>query len=183
MSWIRLAIIGVIVAALAAAAIKFTSYLSEKDRMVQERDQLIANLRAKAEGLQLDNDRLRQSNASLEADRDKKRDELARVQLEMSKLHTVDAASSKRLNELERRLSDRERLEQIERLRTSRRAELLLNVVNKSAKCDLENFFNAGGACKNGVWVKDGERLVSTQAPATQPPPAAPPAGDSNEKK
>jgi predicted nuclease with TOPRIM domain len=171
-SWVRFAIIGVIVAALSAVAIKVTMYLSEKDQMVQERDKLIADLRAKAEGLQRDNDALRQSNASLAADRDNKRDELARAQVENSKLHAADAASNRRMNELQVRLNSRERLEQVERLRNSRRAELMLRVVNKSAKCELENFFQAGGVCKSGVWVKDGERL----APVASPPVAQTPA-------
>jgi len=179
MLWIRLAVVGVIVTALAAAAIKFTSYLSEKDRMVQERDQQILNLKAEVTGLRLDNDRLRQSNASLEADRDKKRDELARAQREAGVLHATDAASAKRLNELQRRLSDREHEEQVERVRKSRRAELALRITNRSAKCELENFFKTGGTCKNGQWVKDGERLV----PIAQPPAEAQPTGDSNETR
>jgi uncharacterized protein YoxC len=176
MLWMRLAIVGVIVAALAAAAFKVTSYLNEKDRMVQERDQQILNLNAQVTGLRLDNERLTQSNASLAADLNKKRDELARAQMEASSLRTTDATSAKRLNDLERKLSDRERLEQVERLRNSRRAELVLQIVNRSAKCELENFFQTGGTCKSGVWVKDGERLTPIVLPAAAQPDAGQPA-------
>src|SRR4051812_29373753 len=104
-SWVRLAIIGVIVAALSAVAIKVTLYLSEKDRMVQERDQQILNLKAEVTGLRLDNERLTQSNASLAADRDRKRDDLARVQTELTVLHATDVSSAKRLGELQLKLS------------------------------------------------------------------------------
>jgi chromosome segregation ATPase len=186
MLWIRIAIVGVIVAALSAAAFKVTSWLNEKDRMVQERDQQILDLNAQVTGLRLDKERLTQSNASLTADLDKKRDELARAQMEVSVLHTTDAASDKRLVELERKLNDRERLEQMDRLRKSRRADLVLHVVNKSAKCELENFFQTGGTCKNGEWVKDGDRLAqptSAQPTAGQPPVAAKPVGESHEPR
>jgi len=184
MLWLRVALLGVILAAVAAAVIKVTSFLHEKDLMIQERDQQIADLRAKVEGLRIDTDRLKQSNASLEGEVAKKRDELARVQREAGVLHATDAASAKRLNELERRLSDREHQEQMERVRNSRRAELALRITNRSAKCDLENFFKTGGTCKNGQWVKDGERLVPIVQPAgAQPPVEAQPAGDSHETR
>jgi uncharacterized protein YoxC len=173
-SWVRFAIIGVIVAALSAVAIKVTMYLSEKDRMVQERDQQILNLKAEVTGLRLDNERLTQSNASLAADRDRKRDDLARVQTELTVLRATDMSSAKRLGELQLKLNDREHLEQMEQLRKSRRAELVLRVVNKSAKCEVDNFFKTDGACRNGEWVKKDERLVPLPSP-TQPSAEAPP--------
>jgi hypothetical protein len=55
----------------------------------------------------------------------------------------------------------------------------VLRVVNKSAKCELDNFFQTGGACKNGVWVKDGERLVPGAPSVAQKPAEAQPAGGS----
>lgn len=168
MLWIRLAIVGVIVAALSAATFKVTSWL-------QEREHQIRDLNVRVEGLEKDNERLRRSNDSLAADRDKKRDELALAQKENNDLHTTDAASAKRLNEFERKVSDRERLEQMVRLTNSRHANLVLDVVNRSAKCELENFFQTGGTCKGGVWVKDGERLI----PITQPSSAQPRVGQS----
>jgi hypothetical protein len=194
MLWIRVAIIGAIVAALAAAAIKVTSYLNEKDRMVQERDQNIANLVAKVSGLQIDRDRLEQSNKSLEADALKKSEELKRAQEELVKQRESDATAAKNVAATERKLNDRKRIEQIERLRNSERgSERMLKVWNKSAKCELENFFQASGTCKNGEWIVEGGRLVpaaaakpDSAAPATAPAPAgkqpaagAQPAGDS----
>jgi len=163
--WMRLAIVGVIVAAIAAAVIAVTSFLNAKDKQ-------IVDLKDRVKELTLENQKLAQSAASLQADRDKKSEELARAQLEQSRLQMTDTASNKRANELERKLNARERLEQVERLRNSRRAELVLTVVNKSAKCDLENFFETGGACKNGVWVKDGERTVPRAAPSVAQKPA-----------
>jgi uncharacterized protein YoxC len=175
MLWIRVAIIGVIVAALAAAAIKVTSYLNEKDRMVQERDQNIANLVAKVSGLQIDKDRLEQSNKSLEADARKKSEELKRAQDEFAKQREIDATAAKNVAATERKLNDRKRIEQIERLRTSERgAERMLKVWNKSAKCELENFFQPSGICKNGEWVVDGGPLTPAPPAAARPDSAAP---------
>ena len=156
---LRLALLGVILAAVAAAVFKVTSFLHEKDLMIQERDQQIVNLTAKVDGMRLDTDRLKQSNVSLEAEIAKKRDELARAELEARKISVTDQAASKRLGELERRLNDQERIAKIERLSQSRRAELALQIVNNSAKCELENYFRTGGQCKGGQWVADGARL------------------------
>jgi hypothetical protein len=176
-SWMRLAIAGVMVAALAAATIAVTSFLKQKDLMLEQRDREIGNLKAEVGVLKIDKERLQQSNASLQADRDRKSEELTRVQVELGKLQVVDTASNRRLKELELKLNSRERLEQMERLRNSLHAERLLRVTNRSARCELENFFQTGGACKSGVWVKDGERLVPAAPVAQTPPSETQPAG------
>jgi predicted RNase H-like nuclease (RuvC/YqgF family) len=160
MLWLRLAVAGVILAIIAGVIFKVTSYLHEKDRMVQDRDQQILDLRTKVEGMRLDNDRLKQSVSSLEMDVARKREELAQAQREAQRLSFTDQASNKRLADLERKLNDQERMAKIERLKTSRHAELVLKTVNTSAKCEIENFFRTGGQCKNGKWVLEGERLV-----------------------
>jgi len=175
--WLRVALLGVILAAVAAAVFKITSFLQEKDRMIQERDQQIMDLKAKVEGLRIDAERLKQSNASLESEVAKKSDELARAELEARKINITDQASSKRLGELERKLNDQERIAKIERLSRSRRAELVLKTVNNSAECELENFFRTGGQCKGGQWVADGAR----RSPRVEKPAQTQGQGESNE--
>ena len=170
MLWVRLAVLGFILAAVAGAVFKVTSFLSEKDAAIHERDQLILNLNAQVEGLRIDKERLTLSNASLEREVNQKRDELARAQVEAKKLNLTDQASSKRLAELERKLNDQERIAKIERLRNSSHAELVLKTVNNSAKCEIENFFRTGGACKSGKWVPDGGRLVPKVEKALETP-------------
>jgi uncharacterized protein YoxC len=170
MLWLRIALLGVIAAAIAAAVFKVTSFLHDKDLTIQKHEQTIRELTATIEGLRIDADRLKQSNASLEGEVARKRDELARADLEAKKISVTDQASSKRLGELERKLNDQERIAKIERLSHSRRAELTLQVVNKSARCELENYFRTGGQCKGGEWVEDGARLSPKveKAPQTQ---------------
>ena len=154
MLWLKLALFGAIAVAVAGAVYKFTSFLNEKDRMIQERDQQIANLNAKVAGMRLDIDRLQTSNTSLEQDVKRKVDEAARARQEADSLRVADNASNRRQAELERKLNDRERIEQVDRLTHSRRAELVVRTVNRSAKCEIENFFQTDGQCRNGEWVR-----------------------------
>lgn len=179
MLWLRLALLGAVLAAVAAMVFKVTSFLHEKDRMIQERDQQIVILTAKVDGLRIDAERLKQSNASLESEVAKKRDELARAELEARKINITDQASSKRLGELERKLNDQERIARIERVSRSRRAELVLKTVNNSAQCELENFFRTGGQCKSGQWIPDGARL----SPRVEKPTQTQGQGESNENQ
>ena len=167
MLWLRVALLGVILAAVAGAVFKVTSYLHDKDLMIQERDQQILNLNAQVAGMKIDSDRLKQSNASLEAEVAKKRDELAQAELEAKKISLADQESSRRLGELERKLNNQDRIAKIERLSRSRRADLVLKIVNRSTECELDNFFRTDGQCKGGKWVPEGGRLVpKTEAPA-----------------
>ena len=167
MLWLRVALLGVILAAVAGAVFKVTSYLHDKDLMIQERDQQILNLNAQVAGMKIDSDRLKQSNASLEAEVAKKRDELAQAELEAKKISLADQESSRRLGELERKLNNQDRIAKIERLSRSRRADLVLKIVNRSTECELDNFFRTDGQCKGGKWVPEGGRLVpKTETPA-----------------
>ena len=50
MSWIRIALAGVIVLAIASAVHMVTAFLDKKDAMIQDRDQNIQNLQAQEIG-------------------------------------------------------------------------------------------------------------------------------------
>jgi len=167
--WLRLALVGVIVLAVAAAVHKFTSFLGEKDRMIEQRDQEILNLNARVAGMKLDVDRLQQSNASLETEVRRKIEEAAQARAESNSLRLTDAVSAKRQGDLERRLNDRERIEQVDRVAHSRRAELVVRVVNRSAKCEIEHFFADDGQCRNGEWVRPPAPKEAPAARASAP--------------
>ena len=152
MSWIRIALAGVIVLAIAAAVHMVTAFLDKKDAMIQERDQNIQNLQAQVQGMRIDNERLKTSNSSLEADVRRKIEEAAQARQEANTLKAGDNASSQRQNDLERKLSDRERVAQVDRLTHSRRAALVVSIVNRSTECQIAHFFETDGECRSGVW-------------------------------
>ncbi len=153
MLWLKVGLAAAILVAVAAAVHQVTSFLAGKDRQIQQRDQAIQALNAKVEGMRLDIERLKTSNVSLEQEATRRIEEAAAARQEANALRTTDAASARRQNELERKLNDRERLDQIDRLTHSRRAEAVVRVVNRSARCELENFFRTDGQCRSGEWV------------------------------
>ncbi len=166
MLWLRLALVGAIVVAVMGAVVKFTSFLGEKDRQIQERDQMVLNLNAKLSGLRTDLERVQTSNATLEEDLRRKIEEAAKARQEANMLRATDTESSRRQRDLERKLNDRERVEQVDRLAHSRGAERVVKAVNRSAKCELENFFQIDGQCRNGEWVPNTPKpVVKTDAP------------------
>lgn len=168
MLWLRLALIGAVVIAVTGAVVKFTSFLAEKDRLIQERDQLVIDLNAKVAGLRTDLERVQTSNASLEQELRRKIEEAAKARQEATMLRATDSESGRRQRELERKLSDRERVEQIDRLTHSRGAERVVKAVNRSAKCEIENFFQIDGQCRNGEWVPTAPKpAVKTDAART----------------
>ncbi len=170
MLWLRLALVGAIVVAVTGAAVKFTAFLGEKDRQIQERDQMVLDLNAKLAGLRTDLERVQASNATLEEDLRRKVEEAAKARQEANMLRATDTESSRRQRDLERKLSDRERIEQIDRLTHSRGAERVVKAVNRSAKCELENFFQIDGQCRNGEWLpnppKPAARNDASRTPA-----------------
>jgi septal ring factor EnvC (AmiA/AmiB activator) len=155
---LRLALLGVVVVAVTGGVVKFTSFLGEKDHQIQERDQMIIDLNAKVAGLRTDLEREQTSNTSLMQDLQRKVEEAAKARQEANQLRATDTVSSQRQRDLERKLNDRERIEQVDRLTHSRGAERVVQVVNRSAKCEIENFFQPDGQCKGGVWVTNAPK-------------------------
>jgi hypothetical protein len=158
MFWLRIALLGVVLTAIAGATFKVTSFLHEKDKLLVQREAEIEALNARVAGLIADKQRLEQSNASLEQEANRRRDELIQAQVEQKRLSLVDQASNQRLNALQKELDSKERADKLQRISHSRHAELLLKTVNNSAKCQIDNFFRTGGDCRGGTWVADSER-------------------------
>lgn len=145
LSWgMKIALIcGVLVIAAAASSYHFwvVAYY-EKEMAVK--DTSIANL-------EKDKKALETSNASLE-ESIKQRDIINKQMLEqMSIIQSRDAETQRKLVDAERRINSVQRANQLNTLRNSEKAELLLDKINKSANCEILNFGKAG-SCKDGVW-------------------------------
>ena len=170
MLWLRLALISAIVIAVTGAVVKFTSFLSEKDHLIQDREQKIVSLNTAIAGLNTDLERVKTSNASLEQELKRKDAEAAKARQEAAMLRVTDSESSRRQRDLELKLNERARNDQMDRLSHSRGAERVVQVVNRSAKCEIENFFRTDGQCKSGEWVASTPRPPSdgdgSRAPA-----------------
>lgn len=168
---IRLIIIGIILAAVVSAVGGFFLYqksiVSDLEDIIAGKDQQIFVLSEQIAGLEFDKLKLEVSNQSLTAEIDRKASETKEAYEEISILREKDAVSQTRLNEIETLLRDRQRLERIENIRLSRKASLLLRLMDKNIKCYAENFDRVGeGKCIRGKFVPNGDRLVPKEAPA-----------------
>jgi uncharacterized protein YoxC len=164
MLWIKLALLGVVLAVLTGGVVKVTSFLAEKDRQIEQREQTIVELNAKVAGLRTDLERVQASNATLEQDLRRKIEEAAKARQEAAVLRASDTQAVLRQRDLELKLNDRERIDRIERVSHSRGAERVVQVVNRSAKCEIENFFQTDGQCRSGVWVPNAAKAPAEGA-------------------
>lgn len=119
-----------------------------KEERIQVQQEQIA-------GLTIDNDRLRQSNASISAALNELEASYQFVLQEIETVRTQFQESDARRQALERLLNDYERNERIASIREGRRAQLLLEFMNDNIDCWIKNFNNVGGRCIQGRWVPD----------------------------
>ena len=177
---IRLIIIGVILAAVVASVGGFFLYqksiVSDLESTIAEKDKQIFSLTEQIAGLQQDKLRLEVSNQTLTSELDRKADETKEAFEEIAVLREKDAESRTRLNEVETILRDQQRLKRIETIRLSRKASLLLRLMDKQTRCYAENFDRVGeGKCVRGKFVPNGDRLVPTATPVIETPEATEP--------
>lgn len=88
-------------------------------------------------------------------------------------LREKDIQSASRLQKVEGILRDSNRQKRLDAVRDSRRASLLLKLMNNNVKCYAEHFNEVNGRCIRGKWVPDGTRLVPL-APAEPVKPETP---------
>jgi len=112
------------------------------------------------EALKIDRERLLQSNKSLAAEMKRKSDETKAAYAEIERLRKSDEKSQKRLAEVQKVLQDQERIKRLENIRKSRKASLLIRLMDKQIQCYVDNFDRFDGKCIRGKFVKNGERLV-----------------------
>ncbi len=97
--------------------------------------------------------KLKASNESLEKQLDKNAEETKKAYAEISRLRESDNASAARVIEVERILNDKNRNERLGALRKSKRASLILRLMDKDAECQVINFDKVNGKCIRGKWV------------------------------
>lgn len=161
---IRLIIIGVIIAAIMAAVGGFFLYqksiVNDLEAIIVLKDQEIHTLREQVAGLEIDNIQLKISNQAMVEEIDRKVSETKEAYAEIAKLNAADAASRERLNQVETLLTDKARASKLDRIRNSRKASLLLRLLDREIKCYIENFHRVGeGRCIAGKFVPTGERF------------------------
>jgi len=154
---LRLAIIGIVITVITAAVGGF--FLYQKSVVAGLNDTI--NAQASEITILKENAiKLEASNTSLELQIDKRAKETKAAYEEITKLREKDIESVSRVNEVERILRDRNRNERLSLLRKSRKASLLLKLMDRDISCQVVNFYNIDGKCIRGKWVPKGERLV-----------------------
>lgn len=118
-------------------------------------------------GLVIDNSLLTASNESLVRENTRKAEESKVIREELAQIRKADSESQTRLLEITRKLRSVEEAKRREDIRNSRKASLLLRLVNKAIKCQIENFDRVDGKCVRGRWVITGERFVPKVEPTT----------------
>lgn len=127
------------------------SIVSSLETTIKEKDQEIVLLQEQVSGLIIDKEKLTQSNLSLETEIDRRVQEVQKVYDDLAKLQKLDQVSQTRIVQLERKINDQERIEQLDRIRASRKASLLLRIINNNVECEIENWDRVGlGKCVNG---------------------------------
>lgn len=155
----KYAIAGLLVALVAGTAFhyykvtRFMLELAAKDKVIAERDQQIL-------ALQSDVADLKQSNTSLDAALEQKREESAQTREQLAQFRLLSESANSKAADLEKRLRDRNFVSRKARIERTRKVELLLRLENSKVRCNLENYGRIGGRCIRGKWVAKGERLV-----------------------
>ena len=162
--FIKLMIMAVVIVAVLTAIGGFYAYqkslMNDLQDIIENKDQEIHVLQEQIAGLEIDVLQLETSNQSLVSEIDRKAAETRETIEELTILRLRDAESQTRLNEFETKLRDQERLDRVEAIRSSRKASLLLRLMDRSIKCYVENFDRVGeGKCISGKFVPNGERF------------------------
>ena len=145
---IKMILFGLGAIAIAGTIYAAKSYVDGLNNKITEQQEIIA-------GQQIDIEQLKISNQSLEDSIRHKVEEATAAREELDRLRQVDAESKQRLVEIERKLRDATEVKRKENIRKSRKASLLLRLVNEDIKCQLENFGRIDGACIRGKWKID----------------------------
>lgn len=120
---------------------------------------IINSLENRIQSLQIENENLKSEiqalvleNSSLKNLVDKKEKEKQQVIKEYEKLSKLVNESQKRIEDLRKKLADKERNERIRNILKSRKRDLLLKYLNKNVECWIENFERTDGRCVAGKW-------------------------------
>lgn len=146
----RLAIIGIVILVITTSIGGFFLYQKSIVNALQEK---VNQQAAEITVLKEDKIKLETSNKTLESEISRKATETKEVYAELSALREADATSKTRLKEIEAKLNDKERLDRITAVRLSRKASLLLRIMDRNVKCYIENFSRIDGKCVAGRFI------------------------------
>lgn len=166
---LKIAIVAIIIATISAGIGGFWLYqksiINGLNDKITEQGKTITKLQEKNASLILDKQKLEASNASLESEINRKATETKEAYGEITRLRAKDIESASRIQDIQKQLRDKVMLQRHEAVRNSRKASLLINLINKSIACYAENFDKVDGKCIRGKWVPDGGRLVPVAPP------------------
>ncbi|MDX8393174.1 MAG: hypothetical protein R8K21_01130 [Mariprofundales bacterium] len=124
-------------------------------KMQQDREKsfqlTIGQLQQQVADMTAENNALRNTNTSLNANIQRKNEERMQVQLELEKLRLTDAQTQQQVADMEQKLQDKERSARLDVIRKGRKASLLLKFANKAVACEMEHFED-DGVCRAGRW-------------------------------
>jgi uncharacterized protein YoxC len=170
---LKIAIAGIIVTVVGIAIGGFFVYqksiVSGLEEIIATKQATINKQKEQISGLILDTDRLKLSNTSLEAEISRKSAETKEAFAEIKRTTKSDLESTARLQEVERLLADQQRIKRHDRIRSGRKASLLLGLLTKNAECFAVNFNKIDGKCIRGKWVPTGGRLVPKTVVPSKP--------------
>ena len=142
-----------IVTAVGGAIYSAKSYVEGLNEQITAQQEQIA-------GLEIDKEKLEISNKSLVAENNRKAEESREAREEITRLRNVDIESQKRLNKIEAKLRSQKEIKRRNVIRNSRKAGLLIKLMNRATRCYIENFERVDGKCIRGKFVETGKRLV-----------------------
>lgn len=105
-------------------------------------------------GLVIDKEKLTIANEIASRKLEQKQIEFSQIQSETDAIRNSELLSTKRINELEKKLEDTERLKKLEDIAKGRRATLFLRNTNRTIKCDIEAINDSKfGKCVDGKFI------------------------------
>ncbi|MDX8378153.1 MAG: hypothetical protein R8L53_09045 [Mariprofundales bacterium] len=138
-------------------------------KMQQDREKsfqlTIGQLQQQVADMTAENNALRNTNASLNANIQLKNEERMQVQLELEKLRLTDAQTQQQVADMEKQLQDKERSARLDVIRKGRKASLLLKFANKAVACEMEHFED-DGVCRAGRWQATVKKTAIKTKPA-----------------
>lgn len=125
--------------------------LAAKDEIIEEQQNKITKLENTVSEQRMRIVAQDSSIQSLNKDIERRIDELKNERERIERLRIADKLASDKINILEQRLNDAERVDRIKRIKQEK-PELLINLMNSAVECRLENFARTGGECVGGRW-------------------------------
>lgn len=147
-------IVGVILTAIIGGGWTYITWHTQKlEETITKQQEQIAELTIEKTALQ-------SSVSVLQTQLNQQRLEASKSIEETIRLRQSDVESKARLASVLKQLSDLEKQQKISTGLKGEKQSLILRLMDKQVKCEMENFYNVDGKCIRGQYIKNGERLV-----------------------